>query len=333
MMSSVNLSIIHPRLLSTLVLFEPLIQSSVPQGIFYAFHSDNHRDLWPSRAVAEAAFRTSKPHSTWDPRVLHWWFEYGLRATPTALYPDCQDGSITLATSKHQETWTYVRPYFDPLPVDSAQQDRERYPDIDPKLLLTHPFYRAEPGLTLSALPCLRPSVLYVFSNTSPISTPEMQDEKMRLTGVGVGGSGGAIEGKVEKVVMSDTGHLLTMKAPEKCAAIAADWLRRWQEKYRDIESKAQRGTSMKSERGGLIVSEEWQQRTTKWMGQTPARPKAPEGPGGKTLNCLKACYNNIVTSQFDWESWALLLFAPNLPTSGIPRDRILYAQVGWSEH
>lgn len=263
------MSIIHPRLLSTLILFEPIIQSSVDQGIVYAFHSDQRQDLWPSRAVAEAAYRRSKLHSTWDPRVLRLWLKYGLRSTPTALYPptpSLPDGAVTLTTSKHQESWTYIRPYFDLLPLDGVKQDRERYPDVDAKLLSTHPFYRAEPSITLSTLPFLRPNVLYIFSKASPTSTSGMQDEMMKLTGIGVGGSGGVKEAKVERLILSDLGHLLTLEAPEKCAAVAADWLSRWRQEYQAAESKAQNETSGKSERGGLVVSKKWQAHTRKWM-------------------------------------------------------------------
>lgn len=271
------MSIIHPRLLSTLILFEPIIQSCVPQGIFFAFHSDQRQDLWPSRAVAEAAYRTSKLHSTWDPRVLCLWLQHGLRSTPTALYPlapSLPDGAVTLTTPKHQESWTYVRPYFDPLPLDGVAQDLERYPDVDAKLLSTHPFYRAEPSIALSTLPFLRPSILYIFSKTSPMSTPGMQDEKMRLTGIGVGGSGGAKTGKVEKLILSDLGHLLTLEAPGKCAEIAANWLGRWQQEYQATENKAQNETSGKSEREGLVVSKKWQAHTRKWMEQRSRRVK-----------------------------------------------------------
>ena len=116
--------------------------------------------------AAEAAYRKSKLHSTWDSRELRLWLKHGFRSTPTALYPrssSVPDGAVTLTTSEHQELWTYVRPYFEPLPADGSQQDRGRYPDVDPKSLSTYPFYRAKPALTLSTLPSLRPSVLYVF--------------------------------------------------------------------------------------------------------------------------------------------------------------------------
>ncbi|MCJ1476314.1 hypothetical protein MMC13_004980 [Lambiella insularis] len=74
----------------------------------------------------------------------------------------------------------------------------------------------AEPALTLSNLPILRPSVLYVFGQLIPMSTTLLQNEKMATTGTGVGGSGGELEGRVTKVVLSNAGHLLTMEAGDK---------------------------------------------------------------------------------------------------------------------
>ncbi len=106
------------------------------------------------------------------------------------------------------------------------------------------------------------------------MSTPEMQDEKMKLTGVGVGGSGGVKEGKVQKSIISDLGHLLTMEGPEKCADIAADWLGKWHEQFQAAEKKAQQERSIKSERGGLVVSKEWQERARTWMEETSKRVK-----------------------------------------------------------
>ena len=55
------------------------------------------------------------------------------------------------------------------------------------------------------------------------MSTPEMQGEEMRLTGIGVCGSGGVKEGKVETLVLSGAGHLLPMEIPGNCAETAGD--------------------------------------------------------------------------------------------------------------
>ena len=72
------------------------------------------------------------------------------------------------------------------------------------------------------------------------MSTPEMQGEEMRLTGIGVGGSRGVKERKVETLVLSGAGHLLTMEIPGNCAKIAGDWLGRWQRNHQK-EEKASR--------------------------------------------------------------------------------------------
>ena len=204
--------------------------------------------------------------------MLQLWFQYGLRSTPTSLYStsfSTPDGAVTLATSKHQEAWTYVRSNFDlPSPDNNASTpptDCKQYPDLDSRQLQTYPFYRAEPSVMLSSLPQLRPSVLYVFAQKSPMSHPAMQDEKMTRTGTGVGGSGGIKEGRVQRVVLSDVGHLLTMEAVEKCASVASKWLGQQIAGFRE-GSGVNLAASRKSARGGLVVSKEWTDRTKEWM-------------------------------------------------------------------
>lgn len=83
----VNLSLMHPRLQSTPVLIEPLIQPEAPPGPNAAGFATVRPDLWPSREVAEQKFRTSRMHSSWDAGVLDGYLKHGLRNVPTALYP------------------------------------------------------------------------------------------------------------------------------------------------------------------------------------------------------------------------------------------------------
>jgi hypothetical protein len=61
-----------------------------------------------------------------------------------------------------------------------------------------------------------------------------MREEKMRLTGVGVGGSGGAKAGMVTEVTLEEFGHLVPMEATTRCAGYAAESIvpavQRWRE-------------------------------------------------------------------------------------------------------
>ncbi len=259
----VNLSLIHPRLLSTLVLIEPFIQAEAPPGPNAAGFATMRPDFWPSREIAEQKFRKSQMYSRWDHRVLDKYLEHGLRSVPTALYPASASASVpssavTLTTTKHQEAWAYVRPNFEPRSDDLAFE-RFLSPDADPEAegkLLT---IRSEPGITVRNLPFLRPSVCYIFGKKSPMSSPKLQAEKMSRTGTGVGGSGGVSDGKVTKVEI-EAGHLAAMEAVGRCAEVSAEWLGRWLRGWKNEEETVKRRGSRKSERGMMVVSEEWKE-------------------------------------------------------------------------
>lgn len=262
--SRVNLSLMHPRLLSTLILIEPVIQGGFPPGPNAAMASTFRPDLWPTRAAAESTFRKNRFFRTWDKRVLDKYLQFGLRNVPTALYPVSADGqavppdAVTLTTTKHQEVWVYLRSNFDP---QDERQDKLLNPDLD---LQTHgqfPFTRAESWITQSNLPRLRPSVLYIWGAASELYSPEGEAEKMAVTGVGVGGSGGAKAGKVERIVVKGHGHMVPCTFVRGCAEYAADWLGRWLTQYKADEDFYRNHDSKKSARGMLVVSDEWKKR------------------------------------------------------------------------
>lgn len=229
-----HLSLLHPRLLHSLILLDPVIArfGTLTPTSDPGRASTFRRDLWPSLPAATAAFTTSKFYSRWDPRVLALFLAHGLRPLPTALYPlpaAYPPASVTLTTSKHQEVFTFSRPNFSPSP----RPPRTTHPDLDPSDPNT-PFYRPEPVMTFDRLPEVRPSVLYVFGEDSPLSTAEMQEAKVARTGTGVGGSGGRAEARVAKVVLRGTGHLVAMEEVTGCGEASAQWmgheLRRWRE-------------------------------------------------------------------------------------------------------
>jgi pimeloyl-ACP methyl ester carboxylesterase len=257
-----NLSLIHPRLLSTIIFLDPVIQqhASAPVGPSPAQASTFRRDLWPTRDEAEAAFRKQKFYQSWDPRVLDIWCKYGVRETPTVLYPD-ENKSVTLTTTKHQECFTFLRPSWDAMSEDgSIIVHPELVPDMSPKSLNKFPFYRAEPPNTFERLGELRPSAFYIFGSESPMSTPDAQKAKLELTGIGLGGSGGAKEGRVKAAVLNGIGHLVAMEASERCAKAAAGWLGQEVKRF-----EAERKCYTKWAKQNLItkttLSEEWKSR------------------------------------------------------------------------
>jgi pimeloyl-ACP methyl ester carboxylesterase len=265
----INLSIIHPRLLSTLILYEPVVMTSGARngGLNPALMSTMRRDLWDSRAKAESYFRKAFP--TWDPRVVELFLKYGLRATPTALYDDTQKipaSAVTLTTSKHQEAWNYTQCNFEP---EEAGLDRLLLPDWDKDLDVPMMYTRVECSITMRNLPYLRPSVLYVFGAKSLFSPPTAQEEKMSLTGSGVGGSGGEAEGKVQRVVFPDSGHLLVFENVQESARASADWIEQWFRQWLVDERFYKGYESKKSDKDMLRVSKAWV-ASTKLSNTTP---------------------------------------------------------------
>ncbi|RDW66181.1 hypothetical protein BP6252_09816 [Coleophoma cylindrospora] len=269
----VNLSLIHPRLLSTLVLMDPVIQpkAPAPQGPSPTQASTFRRDLWPSRAEAEISMRKSPFYKSWDPRVLDRWLEYGIRETPTALYPN-EKGAATLTTTKHQECFIFLRPSWEAVSEEGHIEKRDLVPDMDPASFDRFPFYRPEPPNTLRRLPEVRPSVLYIFGGDSPMSTPEARQLKMELTGTGVGGSGGAKLGMVKEVVLEGVGHLVAMEDSEQCADAGAAWLGR-QLKHYEAEQRTYLEWAKRSLAEKQTMSKEWEKR----IGGPIVRPSKPK--------------------------------------------------------
>ncbi|MCJ1474796.1 hypothetical protein MMC13_003456 [Lambiella insularis] len=226
-----------------------------------AFLSSHRPDLWPSRAGAEASFRRNKFFKDWDPRTLEKFVQFGLRETPTAVYPDSEAGAVTLTTTKHQEAWSYLRSNFTPQ-SNSHHEPVEHLlsPDVAPTDAIKYVFNRPECALSLLGLPYLRPSVLWVYGEHSPINVPEIRKEKMPLTGSGIGGSGGLQTGKVEEVVFEEAGHMVPMEKVKECGELMARWLEKQVEEFRTEEAFYREYDSKKSERGRLVMSKEWLQ-------------------------------------------------------------------------
>jgi pimeloyl-ACP methyl ester carboxylesterase len=265
-----NLSFMHPRLLSTIVLLDPVIQvhATSPIGPSPPQASTYRRDFWSSRAEAEAAFRKQKFYQSWDPRVLDRWCEHGLRATPSLLYPD--EKGVTLSTTKHQECLTFLRPSWEAMSEDGTEiLHREMVPDMHPQTVFKFPFYRPEPPNTLARLPELRPSAFYIFGADSPMSLPEARKVKVETTGTGLGGSGGATVGRVKHTVLEGVGHLVAMEASDRCADASAAWLGE-EMKRSEAEKKAYAEWAKQSQLVKSTFSEEWKKR----IGQPPKLPR-----------------------------------------------------------
>ncbi|KAK5172659.1 uncharacterized protein LTR77_002779 [Saxophila tyrrhenica] len=266
---------IHPRLFSSLVLTDPIIGSEMKMvGATYTFMSSRRPDLWDSRKEAENMFRSAKPLKAWDARVMDLWLQYGLRETPTLLYPE--PGKVTLRMPKTQEVWNYARSYFDGPPEDASdppERSRIKYPDALEWIADVHPFYRSEGMAAWDHLPQIRCSVLYLFPAGSPLSTKESMGEKVARTGSVVGGSGGTPYGRTAREMLQGSGHLAPFEKPGDCAEKAVEWL------ARDIKAWQRRTAFEKKNRDDksitqIALSEEWMRKSKEWFDKTMPKQK-----------------------------------------------------------
>ncbi|CAK7265876.1 hypothetical protein SEPCBS57363_001809 [Sporothrix epigloea] len=181
-------ALLHPRLFTTIVLMDPVLDFDLfnPTIEFSPLElSAVRRELWPSREAADTAFRRSRLFGAWDPRVLDIWNQYGLKDLPSKWYPDpvaakatlrkiekiggnvvLEDKGppVTLTTTKHQEVFTYMRPLWQGIDLDTGRRifNRQRVPEISDagiSELGSRKLYRPEVPRTKAQLKYLRPGV------------------------------------------------------------------------------------------------------------------------------------------------------------------------------
>lgn len=260
-MFRVHLANLHSRLLSAIILVDPVIDPpSVDPQVYYqpldvfsvqrssaismsgearARASLRRRNEWPSRKVAIEGLRRNPVFKTWDPKVLERLGRFGFRKIGkgegqvrkevlTQENTDDDDGPVALTTSPHQEVVCYFRRYA-PVPMmsDAAAY---RFDRPEPKIAFTTllPNIRA-PTFFLFGDPAADPSVL------SP--DPADRAAKVSITGTGSGGSrtagpGAAVTTRPDSEwvigkVIGGSGHLMLMQT-EGMAKVAADivsWL------------------------------------------------------------------------------------------------------------
>ncbi len=99
------------------------------------------------------------------------------------------------------------------------------------------------------------------------MSFPAAVEQKLNVTGSGLGGSGGKKEGRVDGVLLEGVGHLVAMEACEKCARFSVEWIGRemlrYQKERREYEEWTKKSFTEKT-----TLSEKWKRS----MGPLPGR-------------------------------------------------------------
>jgi pimeloyl-ACP methyl ester carboxylesterase len=174
-----RVALMHPAPFTALVEIDPVIEE-YPHGNSPSKASARRRDCWPTREAAEDYFRSREFYKRWDPRCLELHLKHGLRDLPTATYPD--KSGVTLATTKHQEVYTFLRC------VGSTGEERVEQ----------HPV----PADTWRKLKEVVPPVLYIVGGDSDVSTPRANQRKMENTP------------KAEMEIIPGVGHLVPLEKP-----------------------------------------------------------------------------------------------------------------------
>ncbi|KAH6665399.1 Alpha/beta hydrolase family-domain-containing protein [Halenospora varia] len=262
--SLIHLSIMHPTLFTSLTIIEPIIMGDFPPGPNAAMMSTYRPDLWPTRTEAENSFKKNKFFASWDSRALNSFLKHALREVPTALYPlseKVKEGSVTLTTTKHQEAWSFIRSNFSPISpsqkIGEIELETLLAPDIEPEYR-KYTFLCPPAKIQLAYLPFLRPSVLYIYGQRSHLSLPNLQKERMKVTGTSIGGSGGAKEGRVEQVVVKGAAHMVPCEKVGECADAITGWLGRGVRQFEAEEEFWKGYDAGRSEMGGMVVSKQW---------------------------------------------------------------------------
>ncbi|KAI0864461.1 Alpha/beta hydrolase family-domain-containing protein [Xylaria cubensis] len=302
-----HLSLLHPRLLTSLVLLDPTIVAldasrNNGAGTRPARLSAFRRDVWPSKQEAIESFRRSPFYKSWDPRVLEAWNKNAIRELPTPLYPelpastsskpgsssDAGKPGATLRTTKHQELFTFIRPLWphiivDPKSPQTYTVSRSGAPDFDHTLTSQplaaaqeFPFYRSEGGVVFHALPAVRPSVLFVHGSTSQVSEPDVRATRLATCGVGMGGSGGVKAGRVAEVLFEGKGHLFPMEIPGETAQHAVRWIAAEMARWRDEQAQYEVWTRLPM-RQKTTLSQDFLDKIGQPKAQQPKKKKAVE--------------------------------------------------------
>lgn len=271
-----HLATLHPRLMSGVILSEPVILSGLPRGPNPAVFASLRRDRWGSREEAERELRNAPYFRAWDRGALELYLEYGLREM------DGDDGNrgggeVSLTTPKAQEAWSYNRGMLTPFLSGQQQEERQMNPHLAGTKEAELAFFRPESLMAEEALTSVRPAVLYIYGDESPINSKASRQDKLARTGIGRGGNGGKTADMVNEVIVQGTGHMGPFEKTSEWAEAMAAWLGRETRRWKQQEERIAAWDSGKSERnqdGDLVLSKKWMEWVKK---KSDARREQPQ--------------------------------------------------------
>ncbi|KAI9929696.1 hypothetical protein ASPWEDRAFT_51796 [Aspergillus wentii DTO 134E9] len=280
------LSLVHPRLFTSLLFIEPYIVPIMqPAGGAKRIKATTRRkDIWPSRSAAEQEARKSL--RIWDPRVVDRWVQYGFRDLPTLIHSQPTTNSpdegppVTLTTTKHQEAFVYTRANFnrhrqlglpDQEGIEKANGPRPPHdpltvPDMIGQMYAGQTFYRPEAVLAMQLVPFLRPPVLYVSGAKSALTLEGGQVQAAQQTGTGFGGSGGMEYGRVKHIIIDRSGHTLPFEKVSATADALGPWLGQQLQQWKTDERRIAEGWESLSLKEKSTWSEEWRAASDAWF-------------------------------------------------------------------
>jgi pimeloyl-ACP methyl ester carboxylesterase len=240
------LSLAHPRLLSTLVLIEPIIAASSIQesGPGLVQMTLRRKTTWPSRLTAEKTF--AKAFKSWDPRALQSFYNHALYPYPSSSNSD-NEIPTRVVTGRYQELGGVVRPSY----IYDGNFTPAEMPWVE-EALVVHDL--------IPFVPC---SAFYICGALSASSLAEVRADWMARTGVGKH-MGRARERRVQVAVVPDVGHLVPMEAPTACAKAAAEWI---DQEIGGLENKDKKLAGWR-----YSTLEEKEKLAEKWMASVKAK-------------------------------------------------------------
>lgn len=261
-----NVALMHPRLFTTFIGIEPPVNSSQASLAWASAAVVTFRkDTWASKEEAVKSFRTNPFYKRWDERVFERYFRYAFRPVSSAD----ENGPVTLVTSKDQEAANMARAVF--MRAEDGSYIRKPQPDLDVAQTGDRPFYSQEVNTTFRALPQFRPSCLYIYGEHSNMggATAPQRSIRLKTTGAGVGGSGGAEAGRVQERMLKGS-HYLPFESPAVVAKCAGSWVQSemtlWAKKEEEQKASWERVPMEKRSK----VDDDWKY----WMKETYMKKK-----------------------------------------------------------